>query len=261
MSRPRLIDLGASSVIGGRSEQQDVRFASPTRGTIGVFDGHGQSGGEAAHLAANFLFQKYRNAGIEFPDDLTIDFQQIDKSIINQGINGGTTATVVRVDRTNTDHGIAKRVVCNNVGDSPALLIDPYTRAVKELTTMHDVTNPDEVEWMTRLGITHDRYYFHARIGSGALMLSRVLGNSKMGPEFTCVPSISSFDVPMDSEKLLLVASDGVINNHEETQEEVVDMAILAYRRNKSMSELAVMLTTHTAPKTHDNATVVAAVI
>lgn len=211
---------------------------------VAVFDGHGRDGHRASQLAVDYFDRTYPQHR-DLPYDFDDDFHQISHRI-NQHFDGGTTATAVEIE----DHGNWRIISCSNVGDSPALLIDPYSTGhdrpdVIPLATMHDTTNRDEVKRMRQLDVDVGRTYF------GSIAVSRALGDGHHRGVLP-VPAVSGYE--SRRERVLVVGSDGVLNP--DTIPEVVE-AVRDMHHYRDLGAVACETAMISIPRTKDNGTVV----
>lgn len=258
-----IVEIGASSVQGPRTEMQDAMFYNAS--TIGVFDGHGAGGAYAAELT----MRSVQSAASDSPtpiDRIKNLFTVVDPvshkqrrvikalSSSDRAINkdGGTTATVA----TFGNRGDTSIVGITWVGDSPAYLLDADGGStVYRLTKPHDVTNAEEVERLRGKGIgIWNKHYFG--MSAGKIMLSRSIGDpSYKNTELLATPE--SIVVAVKRPSLLVVASDGVLSTNT-TSDVLSELRYLMARRNRpNLPTIAGQLTSKYARITDDNATAV----
>lgn len=143
---------------GGCAYNQDRGFVNPATDSIGVFDGHGEFGEDAARRAAEVFATA--NAADTFADLFVAAEAAVTDSIrtavalpIEEGgayyrrgafgarggpVRGGTTASVVRISPIDGAVSVA------NVGDSDVVLFDSDTDPGQSLIADHSCTALDE---------------------------------------------------------------------------------------------------------------------
>ncbi len=254
------IEIGAQLCLGRRNTLQDDYYATAEELSCfaAVFDGHGRSGDAVANRATEAMGM----LGSNIPADMTETFAGIDQTIQNiPWISGGTTATTVRVRPLVDKQGrLFKEIITNNVGDSPALLVDPRDPfregGTIQLSTYHDVSNQDEVERMRAAGYDLNGKYFRSRRDGNYndIMVSRAIGDRDLPGLISCPSRSRLFS---RAERLLLVASDGVLRP--ETQRAVIETMCQDFRLKAPMGHIATHLAEKFANITGDNATAVVA--
>lgn len=258
-------DYGSWQSQGPRDEQQDRFRIMPDQGVLAVFDGHGRDGAQAAQIAAANLTGNFRpyfdKDELIIPSpNLTRHFGQLSSKM--SGLRGGTTATVIGVTPV-YPYDSFRTITANNVGDSPAYLIDPRhpdrENGILRLTEHHDATNFKEVSRMRKLGhgvfqnYEDGPQYFHNGRGGG-IMISRALGDHDT-PGLISTPSFNSWQ--SRAERILLVATDGVLN--EDTTDSAIEETLRLFRRHRRMYEIAQALVDTYSYDTNDNATALVA--
>ncbi len=226
---------------GGRPYMQDAFTIvlnydkDPCTDFLGVFDGHGPSGGDIARHVAFHLFsivmRKYLKGHVGFTASIKNGFQELDGKIEDdlgdkhkgKVLTGGSTACAVWIR-----HG---RCYCANVGDSRAVM-SRRGRAV-DVTVDHKPTNPGEKKRIAESGgfIIKDRV-------EGILGVARSFGDFtykqiKKGakvkdPVISVVPNISTFDIK-EGVEFLVLATDGIWDVM--TSQQVVDFILARVRR------------------------------
>ena len=179
---------------------------------IGVFDGHGKAGAEAA-LAAKalvsmalvsdryYMYRKYvggdrrvgsdlTGRGVDYPvgsvlsnsdlvylylsniDKLGFDSREESDRVLD---DSGTTATVAIIKPFEDE------LTVHQIGDSAAVWIPSSGDEPTLLAPMHDLTNPEEVERTVGRGLAKadDNYFYNLHNGKG-MMLSRSLGDNEL---------------------------------------------------------------------------------
>jgi serine/threonine protein phosphatase PrpC len=255
-------EVGACSIQGSRPDMQDSFFLSEAEGIIGVFDGHNERGAMAAKLAC----LAFAACAQEFDEGFRDLFVQTDKQL--EGINGGTTATLVAVQQTKD----AKRIRTAWVGDSPAYRIsvaDAYTdsydlfRLPDRFGHMnygaHNADNQPEVERLLDLNYRQYGRSFLNPSWTLSISVSRALGSQTPDGGISAEPHESVFElkVPTETAELLVVGSDGVLTPS--TAQEAFHTIAEQVRRGKTLQAIAEMVTCQCARQTEDNATLVIA--
>ena len=156
---------------------------------LGVFDGHGMHGKEAARLAAEKFIDDMRRTTMQTLGALLAgdvarvkhiehERYRLLEAHLEQELRsptGGTTGTTVQF------HTAAGKtfMVVSNVGDSPVLLIDNKTAKVQVLTGRHSWDNPEErqkyLDRCAALGLV-PRDVVYGRINCGGMRLEDVDG-------------------------------------------------------------------------------------
>jgi serine/threonine protein phosphatase PrpC len=151
---------------------------------MGVFDGHGLMGKEAARLAAERFIEDMRRSTMQTLGALLAGdvarvkaveqerFRALDAHLEGElrSPTGGTTASAVQVHAA-----LGKAfLVVSNVGDSPVLLVENRTGRVALLTGRHSWDNPEErqryLDRCAALGLT-PRDVVYGRINCGGMRL------------------------------------------------------------------------------------------
>ncbi|GAB5035324.1 protein phosphatase manganese magnesium aspartate binding site [Nannochloropsis oceanica] len=159
---------------------------------MGVFDGHGMHGREAARVAAERYVDDMRRTTMQTLGALMagdvdkvrkVEFDRyrlmeahLDKELGSP--TGGTTATTVQFLACG---GKAWGVV-SNVGDSPVLLVDNATGRVQVLTGRHSWDNPEErqkyLDRCQALGVV-PREVVYGRINCGGMRMTDAKGGEE----------------------------------------------------------------------------------
>ncbi len=159
---------------------------------MGVFDGHGLMGKEAARLAAERFIEDMRRSTMQTLGALLAGdvgrvraveqerFRALDEHLETElrSPTGGTTCSTVQV--------LAARgkayVVVSNVGDSPVLLVENRTGRVALLTGRHSWDNPEErkryIDRYAALGVA-PRDVVYGRINCGGMRLEDADGGEE----------------------------------------------------------------------------------
>ncbi len=248
--------------IGRRREQQDRLFARPSLGIFGVFDGHRKDGALAAERAAKSIvadltYRYDEEPGANIGHRLTHEFARASAQMLR--MEGGATATVAAISPINPSNGM-RTISVNNVGNSPAFLIDPSNPNIKagaqQLTKLHSTGNPKEIERMAKLGVAtfagrDGTLYFEHGEWAGT-MNSRALGDTDI-KGIKSKPYCSWTDT--SSEQLLLLATDGVLSPS--TTKEAIEDTVNMYKDGKELGYIAYNLVTKYSKITGDNASAV----
>jgi len=150
--------IAGSSEKGGKSNNQDTFFFLPGGriNVLGVFDGHGNYGEEAADLAKNAVKTFFAEAKelhkwtkVQHTTNMGILFNNIHTTMkkhfqSNDWKSGGTTATIVVV--IHNDDG-SKDLITSNVGDSSAMIFSKESN-YEFLSENH---NPDSKKEFDRI--------------------------------------------------------------------------------------------------------------
>jgi serine/threonine protein phosphatase PrpC len=159
---------------------------------MGVFDGHGLMGKEAARLAAERFIDDMRRSTMQTLGALLAGdvarvraveqerFRALDAHLETalRSPTGGTTCSAVQVHAA-----LGKAfVVVSNVGDSPVLLVENRTGRVALLTGRHSWDNPEErqryLDRCASLGLT-PRDVVYGRINCGGMQLEDADGGEE----------------------------------------------------------------------------------
>ena len=186
---------------------------------FGLFDGH--SGKEVGHYLMQNLHKIIsqeikKNNNIENSDDmkeiLKNSFEAIDKEINRQNFKNetGSTGTVLLLYKDN-DSKTGKSLICANVGDSKAYLINKTE--IKLITKDHKCSDADEVKRIRDTG----GVVFRERV-FGTLMLTRSFGDKEMKKYgVLSTPDIFCHNIE-DDDLFIVIASDGVWDVVEEDE-------------------------------------------
>ena len=244
-------DFGASDSLSSQNERRNTGFIIPESGCMGIFDGHGKNGFRAVNWASVYFSEQYEEDRPFNDKGMHADFNGANtliRKMIGNGA-GGTTATIVKINRSN---GSNSSIACANVGDSPALLVNPEEETFLELTTMHNKTNLKEVARLGELGISL------AQDCTDGGTLSRSLGDFDKS-EIMHRPSIRHQKLRKNGKNILIVATSGALGA--ENYKNAAETAIEGYRRKKSMLSLANELAASSALEEKTNARVFTALI
>ena len=178
-----------------------------------VFDGHG--GDKVAQYAKDHLHKilqmklqqcdggtslsSYENVFIQ-------TFEQVDNEIHNKLESNvvGSTATVLYLEKRNTDSNTSTNAFCANVGDSKCYVI-ANDNSVVQLSVNHNCKEQNEVNRVRKAGgsIFNNRVF-------GSLIVTRSLGDKDMKDYGVCaVPSVNAIEIK-DYHKYIVLASDGI---------------------------------------------------
>ena len=140
------VEVKASSLLCAAAEQvkkgEDkwcmVNYAKSNSSFYGLFDGHGgsQLAAELAQKMAKYL----RRARTEY--EIVDAYYAIDAELGPALATEGATAACAQVERTET----SAKVILSWVGDSRLIAVDMASKTLVWQSSMHHVTNPDEIE-------------------------------------------------------------------------------------------------------------------
>jgi serine/threonine protein phosphatase PrpC len=185
---PASVGGGGAAIEGGREEAPAPKWVR----AMGVFDGHGMHGKEAARVAAERYIDDMRRTTMQTLGGLLAgDVQKVRKveferyrmmeSHLEKELRsptGGTTATTVQFLAC----GGKVWGVVSNVGDSPVLLVENGTGRVKVLTGRHSWDNPEErqkyLERCWGLGVV-PREVVYGRINCGGMRMTDARGGEE----------------------------------------------------------------------------------
>lgn len=199
--------FGATSLLGGRSAQEDTHFTLTIGDELvcGLFDGHG--GARGSRLASKIIPNHFTKAGNANPvDSITHSFSSVHQ-LIDEGV-GGTTAVVA--------HRAENQLTCGWVGDSRCVIIG--RSGVHTITTDHRPAN--EVERMRIIAHGGEIVAYPSRYGyveyvshltsRGGLMMTRALGDHSFKPAgVIAAPDITTYQIKADDRWCCLLC-DGV---------------------------------------------------
>ena len=185
---------------------------------FGLFDGH--SGKEVGmYLMENLhkiISQELKINIVEnlenMKDVIKNSFEKIDKEINNQNFKNetGSTGTVLLLFKDNNSK-TGKSLICANVGDSKAFLINK--KEMKLITKDHKCNDQNEVKRIRDTG----GVVFRERV-FGTLMLTRSFGDKEMKKYgVLSTPDIFSKNIEED-DMFVIIASDGVWDVVEEDE-------------------------------------------
>jgi len=134
-------------------------------------------------------------------------FRNIYKKLNIAGKNLGSTCTVVHISADNI-------LTIAFVGDSPAFLVDSKRKAIKELVTVHHVTNQSELNRLLSIGTRIHEHLVVNRLNYG-FPLTRAftsLDFNEVG--VTCDPEIIKLDLMQleTADLSICLASDGILD-------------------------------------------------
>lgn len=188
------LKVGVESLLGRRRTQEDTYFFREFEDgsfLACVFDGHG-GGNVSKYAEENFgkiLWEKYQTAGGRV-QAMKEAFEQMANETLRYSYMGSTAVVVWHASET---------VVLGNLGDSEAVLYDPFGNVLFK-TKPHKPE--DERQRIEALG----GCVYDGRI-SCALAVSRALGDAAYHPFVSTVPDITVVDVSPGCYAVL--ASDG----------------------------------------------------
>ena len=185
---------------------------------FGLFDGH--SGKEVGmYLMENLhkiISQEIKNNNVENSDNmkkiLKNAFEKIDEEINNKNFKNetGSTGTVLLLFK-DKDSKTGKSLICANVGDSKAYLINK--KEMKIITKDHKCCDANEVKRIRDTG----GVVFRERV-FGTLMLTRSFGDKEMKKYgVLSTPDIFYHNIEED-DSFVIIASDGVWDVIEEDE-------------------------------------------
>ena len=189
---------------------------------FGVFDGHGENGYEISKMVSNYFteyYEKfYQNFSQTTPESIKNSYESIDiklKLSYTENkldiLRSGTTSNIVIIEPS--------KIICSNLGDSRAILIDQLNN-IHELSTDDTPEIPSEKERILNAGgevsrvdwcdFGPFRVWFKGKNFPG-LAMSRSLGDleaEKVG--VISEPRFKEVDCENLNVKFIVVATDGI---------------------------------------------------
>eukprot|EP00928_Gymnodinium_smaydae_P074130 TRINITY_DN57197_c0_g1_i1.p1 TRINITY_DN57197_c0_g1~~TRINITY_DN57197_c0_g1_i1.p1 ORF type:complete len:553 (-),score=62.93 TRINITY_DN57197_c0_g1_i1:278-1936(-) len=266
--------IGAArlSSTGKGQECQDTYISSTspsgTKTLVGVFDGHGNMGGEVSHIVRDCLSRSlFKHKALHSDPRAALEqaYRETQKELHrkhgNVAVQSGTTAV--------TAYQYRDRLFVANVGDSRAVLgrVGRGCLNAVDLSRDHKPSRTDERKRIAQAGGRVEQGIFAVQAangsvrlfrggnerviasdGSGGLAISRSLGDFVFHPYISGQPEITERKLdPKD--KLLILASDGVWDQI--TSEEAVKIASRHDDPNEAAREIVSVARKRWAEKTH----------
>jgi protein phosphatase 1K len=238
----KVVAIYEASAMGDRKSMQDVMCSKIVGDTayLGVFDGHGESGGEVAEEAASLFQERIEQSdpGLDFKSKLGVVISCFEDAATRMkdlpiALASGTTATVALVEEG--------QLAIAYVGDSEAVYYPDKGEPIK-LVEPHSKNNQKEVARCERLG-----YPLKAKYFGGELAVSRALGDTEL-PFVISTPDI--YQIQIEQPGTLVLASDGVWgpaarSNH------------MAVQKVEALGRLPIALVAVGSQRTKDNASAI----
>jgi len=243
MRSSKRFTVGFADTIGRRSGMEDAHSALgcfngvDTQDAFMIFDGHN---GPCAALAANERMPKVLQeelASCETPEEaLKSSFHKIHDVIINEGIKGGCTATVVLF--------LGDKGYVAHVGDTRLALI--REGMLRRLTIDHRPSNKAEADAVRARGGLVLCFGGREMRVNGMIAITRALGDRELGEALTCEPDVSPVPMEFGSDDVLILACDGLwdqvpdelvlntVRNESDPQKAAEALRNLAYNRGSS---------------------------
>jgi len=224
MQPSKRFTVGFADTIGRRSGMEDAHCAYgcfggvETQDAFMIFDGHN---GPCAAVAANERMPEVLTAALascETPEEaLKSSFHTIHDAIINEGIKGGCTATVVLF--------IGDKGYVAHVGDTRLAYI--HEGMLRRLTIDHRPSNKDEADAVRARGGMVLCFGGREMRVNGMIAITRALGDKELADALTCEPDVSPVPMEFGTDDVLVLACDGL-------WDKVPDDAVLNTVRNET---------------------------
>ena len=196
---------------------------------LAVMDGHG--GEKVSELAKTTLVELLRrgieNAGGNITAGLSSAVEALNDN--TRSMRAGSTLSLVVVDRENMRAHVAI------LGDSPVII--QSDKPDLNISPDHNaISNPVERNAAIARGAEFDGMYLIDPSSGSGLQMARALGDCSLDSFLSREPEV--YEVGLNYESFIVVASDGVIDPAHETTEEEIERLVKMVAEGASASDL-----------------------